>query len=315
MSHTPPRQAPPAWLQQQERGSQSLLRLMQRLSLLIGRRATRPLVYLIALYFVCAVRPARQALRAYLPRVLGRPARWLDLYRQILAFASTIHDRTFLIADRFQDFDIRTRGVGQIHEHHARAGGFLLFGAHLGSFEVMRSQARQRPDLKLCMAMFADNAQRIHASLAALNPAAQDDIIPLGRLDSMLAVRDRLLDGAMIGILADRAAGEDTYQTVNFLGSPAHFPTGPFRMAAMLRQPVYFMAGLYRGGKRYELCFEPLADFSEVDRGGREAAIRAAVVSYVAILERHCRDAPDNWFNFYDFWESARAETVSPPAA
>ncbi len=27
---------------------------------------------------------------------------------------------------------------------------------------------------------------------------------------------------------------------------------------------------------------------------------------YVAMLEALCREAPYNWFNFYDFWADAR---------
>ena len=32
---------------------------------------------------------------------------------------------------------------------------------------------------------------------------------------------------------------------------------------------------------------------------------------YVAILETLCREAPTNWFNFYDFW----ADDESPSTA
>ena len=30
--------------------------------------------------------------------------------------------------------------------------------------------------------------------------------------------------------------------------------------------------------------------------------IHAALRDYVARLERLCREAPYNWFNFYDYW-------------
>jgi predicted LPLAT superfamily acyltransferase len=89
------------------------------------------------------------------------------------------------------------------------------------------------------------------------------------------------------------------------MGAPAPLPTGPMRMAAALRQRVIFMTGLYRGGNRYELHFEPLADFTELDgltRAERDARVRAAMEAYAARLEHHARSAPDNWFNFYDFW-------------
>jgi predicted LPLAT superfamily acyltransferase len=136
------------------------------------------------------------------------------------------------------------------------------------------------------------------------------DIIALGQLDSMLSIHHKLKDGFMVGVLADRASGPDKYLTLPFLGSPAHFPTGPFRMAAMLRQPVYFMAGLYQGGNRYDIHFELLTDFSDSKPASREDEIREVTVKYVEALERHCRAAPYNWFNFYDFWNPVHSETV-----
>jgi predicted LPLAT superfamily acyltransferase len=30
--------------------------------------------------------------------------------------------------------------------------------------------------------------------------------------------------------------------------------------------------------------------------------VRAAIEKYAARLEHYCRAAPDNWFNFHDFW-------------
>jgi len=71
----------------------------------------------------------------------------------------------------------------------------------------------------------------------------------------------------------------------------------------MLRRPVFFMTGLYLGGNRYRIHFEPLADFSQVERADRDVAIRAAIDRYASRLEYYCRLAPYNWFNFIDFWQ------------
>ena len=68
------------------------------------------------------------------------------------------------------------------------------------------------------------------------------------------------------------------------------------------------MAGLYHGGRRYELRFAELADFAAVPVENRDAAVRAALERYVATLEALCRELPYNWFNFYDFWADADAE-------
>jgi predicted LPLAT superfamily acyltransferase len=76
---------------------------------------------------------------------------------------------------------------------------------------------------------------------------------------------------------------------------------GPMRMACALRSRVLFMAGLYRGGNRYEIHFEPLVDFSG-DPGKRDERIEAGVRAYAGRLERFARAAPYDWFNFHDFW-------------
>jgi predicted LPLAT superfamily acyltransferase len=294
--------ARPEWLQQKERGSRFWVRFMTALSLWVGRRLSRPIVYGIALYFMLAVGRARRASRAYLGRALGRKASWWEVYRHILTFAGTIHDRLYLLNDREADFDCHLHGADEMVAAYEKNGGLFLFGAHFGSFEVMRTLARTNPKLKLSLAMYPDNARQLNDILANINPDVMQDIIPLGHLDSMLLVHTKLRQGALVGILADRASGADRYQSVNFLGESALFPTGAFRMAALLQQPVFFMAGLYRDGKHYDIHFEPLADFSAVTRETRNSSMEAAIIRYAEILEQHCRARPYNWFNFFDFW-------------
>lgn len=296
----------PGWMRQRERGSLFWALVMCRLSLWFGRRLTRPIVYGIALYFTLAVPMARRASRGYLQRVLERPVGWRDIYRHVLTFASTIHDRIYLLHGDEAGFRFEWHGGDALYATHAQRGGLFLFGAHLGSFEAMRSLARANPHLKVGLAMYPDNARQVNRMLAAVNPGVIEDVIALGQLDSMLRVHHLLEEGAMVGILADRAARNDNYRHVSFLGEKAQFPTGPFRMAAMLRQPVFFMTGLYCGGNRYEVHFEQVADFTQLRREDRNAAIEAAIDAYVAVLEKYCRRQPYNWFNFFDFWDSVR---------
>jgi len=183
----------------------------------------------------------------------------------------------------------------------------LLMGAHLGSFEVMRAIGRQLPGLRVAMVMHADNAQKINTMLAAINPEASMDVIPLGHIDSMLQVQERLEDGMLVGMLSDRTLGNEPMARVNLLGATAALPTGPFRMAALLRRPVVFMVGLYMGGNRYQVHFETLADFSVTPRGKREQAVQMAVARYTELLNHYTRLAPYNWFNFFDYWQSVPA--------
>ena len=286
-----------------------MLRLMSWISLRLGRAPARVVLAGISLYFLLFAPAARAASRAYLRRALGREPRFADLFHHFHSFASTIHDRVFLLNARFDLFQLEAHGEAIIQDILAAGRGAFLMGAHMGSFEVVRAIGRQQPGLKVAMVMYPDNARKLNAALAAINPAAVQEVIPLGQIDSMLRVQSALDDGMVLGVLGDRSLGGEPTLRVPFLGMDAEFPVGPMRLAAMLRRPVLFMSGLYLGGNRYAIHFEPLADFSDIDRQGRNAAIEAAVTAYAACLQRHCRAAPYNWFNFFDFWRAKAPES------
>jgi predicted LPLAT superfamily acyltransferase len=300
------------WAGRRERSNLPWLRFIRWVALAFGRRVSRLLLYPTALYFLLAASDARRHSRAYLDRALGRKATWRDIYRHLFTFAATVLDRVYLLRERFDEFEVEASGVETLMQPFARGEGVLACGAHLGSFEALRMIGHDK-GLRVAMIMYEDNARLINDTLAAIAPNAKLHTIALGRVDAMLALRHWLEEGGVAGMLADRTlpgpAQRSKSLTLPFLGVLAPFPEGPFRLAALLRRKVVFMAALYRGGRRYDLRFTQLADFgAEAAGGDRDAAIRAALERYVATLESLCREAPYNWFNFYDFWADVAPE-------
>jgi predicted LPLAT superfamily acyltransferase len=308
------------WAAMPERGNMAALRAICWIALTCGRRATRLILHPVCLYFLLFAPTPRRHIKRYLFRAIGPQAGWADGYRLLHAFASTVLDRVYFLRGRMDLFDVRVSGQGPVEAEAIAGRGAFLLGAHVGSFEALGACRQHSPDrdaLRIAMLMFTDNAQRIAAILGAISlPALRPHVIALGRPHSMLALRDWLDGGGLGGMLADRTlpGSEELGQRgsnieLTFLGHPAVFNDGPFRLAALLRRKVFFMAGLYVGGARYDVRFEPLADFSEraADPAERERRIRAAVDAYVQRLEALCREYPYNWFNFHDFWlEDAR---------
>jgi predicted LPLAT superfamily acyltransferase len=279
-----------------------LLRIMTFLSLRLGRRGSRPFLHLIAAYFFTFAPTARRYDRAYLRKVLGREPTAADRYRHVLVFATTIHDRVYLLQERFDLFDITIEGETVVQQCMDAGQGAFLMGSHVGSFESIRAIGRRRPGLRVAMAMYEDNARQLNAMLAAINPEAAAEVIALGHIGAMLKIQEYLDRGTFVGVLGDRTLGNEASVRVAFLGQPARFPVGAMRAAAIMRRPVIFMIGVYRGGNRYHIVFEPLADFSKLEPRQREAAVQAAIARYAALLEQHVRADPYNWFNFFDFW-------------
>ena len=287
------------WTRRAERGSRALIRFIVWFSRRAGRAPARVLLVLITTYFFATAGPARRASRDYLRRCLGREPTLAERFGLFFSFASTVHDRVFFLEGRFDLFEVEVHGAELLD-----AGGALLMGAHLGSFEAIHACGRGRKR-EVAMAMYEDNARKVQSALATIAPGMEKDIVALGRLDSMLRLRERLDAGALVGVLADRTLGDEPVLDLPFAGGIAPFPTGPMRMAAALRQRVLFMTGLYRGGNRYEIHFEPLADFARLEglpRAERDARVEEAVASYARRLEHYGRLAPDNFFNFFRFW-------------
>ncbi|WP_297492738.1 hypothetical protein [Acidocella sp.] len=290
------------WVSRPERGSLPAIRLGIWAARRMGRPVARLLLYPLCLYFCLSSPAAGRASRAYLRRVLGRAPGLADQFRHFLTFARCLLDRVFLLGDRTEDFEVTVHGEQILRDIEARGGGCILIGAHFGSFEVARAIGRKRRrDLPITLLMYEENAQKIRAALSAINPSLATEVIGLGRADSLIAVAERLRAGHFIGVLADRNVQGKDLARYPFLGAEAAFPQGPFRIAMMLQSPAVLMAGMYRGGKRYEVHFELLA---EPAARPLDAApwLDTVMRRYVARLEHYCRQAPYNWFNFYDFW-------------
>lgn len=326
LPETAPR-ADATWTRQAERSNASTLRLMRWIAVTFGRRVARLVLHPITLYFLLSGGPAARASADYLRRVLGRPPRWSDRYGHIHHFAATILDRVYLLREDFGLFDIDVVGAEQLDAVLQAGRGAFLVGAHFGSFEALHALGKERRGLRVAMLMYEHNARLVAETLRAIAPDAVQKVIGLGRLDAMLELRDWLDDEGVAGLLADRtlqapeqATARSRTHWIDFLGTPAAFSDGAFRLAALLRRPVVFMAGLYLGDHRYQLRFTPLADFTDVaSREARELAVQAAVLRYARTLEAQCREAPRNWFNFFDFWAGRPgpqdATDASPPAS
>ncbi len=287
------------WMQHAERSNMLALRLIVWVAQRLGRPVARLLLYPISWYFVLAVPKARRASIAYLRRVLGREPGWVDGFRHVFCFASTILDRFYLLNNRFDLFNTTLVGQAAVHDTLALGRGAVMVGAHLGSFEAVRASSQGVGDLAVSMVMYEDNAVKLNQVLSAINPDVKHNIIPLGNVDSMLRVKHCLERGEMVGMLCDRTLSGEPGRQVDLLGTPASFPVGPFRLAAMLKRPVVLIVGLYLGGNRYEIHFEHLADFSQPGA----PTVDQVIDLYVSRLDHYCRQAPYNWFNFYDFWD------------
>jgi predicted LPLAT superfamily acyltransferase len=293
------------WIEQRERGSPAALALIRWIALHLGRRVGRVLLYPTTLYFVLTSPTTRNASRQFLSRALDGAPTWRDVFRHHFCFAATILDRVFLLAGRFGIFEIAVDGAEILLDRVAAGQGCILLGSHLGSFEVLRAIGVSERRLPIRVLMHRDHNATIARVLDAINPAVARTVIDLGAPGATLMVRDALERGEVVGVLGDRVDGSSRTARVRFLGVEADFPLGPLLLASVLRVPVILFFGLYRGGRRYDVHFELLAESLACDRSKRDLELTQWVQRFARRLEHYARAAPFNWFNFYAFWQAS----------
>jgi predicted LPLAT superfamily acyltransferase len=222
-----------------------------------------------------------------------------------------------MLGGEMDRFDVTVHGIAEVHAHLDRGQGVLLYGSHLGSFEVLRVVARQRPDYKVRVVLDKAHNRAMTQLLDALNPEIAAGVIDASQDGPtlMLAIKQAADEGALIALLVDRTQPGGPTQDAEFFGAPAPFPTAPWLIAAVLKLPVSLAFGLYRGGNRYDLVFESFSEGIDLPRAQRATQLAALIQGYAARLEHHARDAPYNWFNFYDFWNTHDQPKPTPVSA
>lgn len=293
------------WLEQRERGNLAAMRLITWITRALGHRAGRVLLLPICGYFVAFAPRARRASRAYLQRILATPVGMAQVFRHFHVFASTLLDRIEMLSQGGSRFEIKVHGLEAVEALLARGRGCLAIGSHLGSVEILRAFGERHQKLAINLVMHEGNAQSTSRWLRQMAPELADRIISPGEAGSLLRVRECLERGEVVAMLGDRPFGTERTTRCEFLGRNARFPSGPMLAAAVLGVPVVAFFCLYEGDFRYSVHFDLLAERIELGAGQRDAAVVPWIERYVRRLEAHARQAPYNWFNFYDFWQDA----------
>lgn len=302
-----PRPERAQWLTAKERGGVFAIRLTVFLTTFFGRGIGRFIARFVTLYYLATTPAVRDSLRRYYQHLDGRVASLRVLYAHLFRFVACTLDAFFLVSGKTRDFEVSRDGHEILAGLRDSKRGAILLGAHVGSFYALR-MAGKNESLPLYALMYTKNARMLNEALARLDPESQARVLeldPEGGIDGMIKVKELIEQGAIVAILGDRVpagASAERVVRVPFLGQDAAFPMGPFLLAATLRCPVYTTFGLSRGSRHYDLNCEPFAERIELPRKERKAALEGYVRRYAERLEIAVRKAPDNWFNFYDFW-------------
>ena len=218
----------------------------------------------VILYYFVTSRMARESSLDYLRRLqrsgpdprLPAPG-WRNVYRHLSAFAQSILDKLGVWADpqRFVNIQFHSRQL--LLDQLTSGRGAILLGAHLGNMEICHQLSQNNEKLKLNVLVHTRHAGMFNKLLGELNMHHELNLIEVSELSPATAIRlsECVARGEFIAILADRipVASQGRSQTATSLGAEAHFPEGPFILAALLKCPTYT---LFCARERAVLCYQ-----------------------------------------------------------
>ncbi len=270
----------------------------------LGRRASRVLATLSAAFAVLTRPRQLRHLRAWLGRAQDHPVTLSVLHRHLALEAQVAFDRVFLLTPAAAAPEVRSHGDEHLAALAQSGRGGLLLGAHLGSVAALLP-ALGAHGLTTTLVVAPGDAARLGPWIQRLNPSLPVrvmDVAP-GSVDFIMTIKERVTNGELVWVLADRASLAQRQVTVDFLGEPAVLPADPWVLAGVLRCPVLLGIAVHTAPDLYDLYWESLSDRFELPRKAREATITRHAQRYADRLAHHGRRAPLNWFNFFDFWE------------
>ena len=174
--------------------------------------------------------------------------------------------------------------------------GLILVTAHLGSFEVG-------------LAGIADREQRVHVvftrdTMGTFDRLRSERRQKLGVVEAplddglamWLRLRDALRRDEVVLMQGDRVMPGQKSVTLDFLGRPMRFPTGPVRLAMATNAPIMPVFTLHTPDRRVRVVLEePII----VNDGELMPAVR----TLAKVIERYVGAHPDQWLMIHRVWE------------
>ena len=243
----------------------------------------------------------------------------LNTYLHIRNYGMCIMEKILSWNGRIGICNIVSRDNAHERMLEAAKHGAFIIGSHIGNIEMLRAVNDHLTRKTVNVMMVTSAYKKFAGFLKNVNSDYGLNIIKVddfcmgtdggnGRESSLAAafeigieLRERIERGEWVVILGDRVLDGDTeYVEVPLLGKPAHFPVGPWVLAAAVQAPCYLLHSVHENGQPV-MYFREMGEV-RLDRRNRMESIRKYAEIYASELENILMRSPLDWGNFYDYW-------------
>lgn len=263
------------------------------------------LLYLFTALFVIPVclivNPSRGIAYRYFRhrRGYGRMKSAWKTYVNHCLFGQVVIDKFAMYAGK--RFDVDVIGYDHFQALSDQPDGFLQFSAHIGNYEIAGYSLKT--DTKVLNALvFAGEKASVMENRNKMFSHTNIRMIPIRPdMSHLFDIDNALRDGEIVSMPADRINGSPRYVEKTFLGATARFPQGPFSVATMRGLDVIAVNVMKASWTKYVIHVTPLRYDKTAPRRQQMEQLSSL---YVSELERMLEMYPEQWYNYFEFWNA-----------
>ncbi|CAN5436630.1 lipid A biosynthesis acyltransferase [soil metagenome] len=225
----------------------------------------------------------------------------VKVYLNYYIFAQTLLDKMVVMAGIENNFTYDFDGEENLSDIIKGGKGGILLSAHVGNWEAAGHLLR-RLNARVNVVMYDGENQNIKEYLEQLTGGRNLNVIIIkDDLSHVYAIGEALQKNELICLHADRFLEGNKTVLKRFLKGEAKFPEGPFALAAAFHVPVSVVFAFKETSSHYHFFGSPLMQRSNEE--SKQVFIGHLTDSFVNQLEEKIKIYPDQWFNYYNFWE------------
>ncbi len=283
------------WIKQ--RGNQLGYKAILTIYKLIGYKGTKPIIWLVSLFYALFTKHEREAIKDYYKRV-GVKYGFFYYVSHINQFSLSLFDRFVTKIDP-DSFEIERINLNEFLNDKNRVLALSHVGNWANTFVAFKYENRT---------IHITANEQLKASIATYEKSLkhqQSTNIKVINLEEGLKASVQMVQALKAGddlaIMVDRLIDPNKFVEVNFLNSPTKFNKNPFEIAYNRGVNMMGVTVIRSGDKKYKVIF---SDPISVDKSiKREEAVAIMATQYAKYLEGILKKYPKQWFNFYKFWE------------
>ncbi len=313
------------WSEISERGSVLGLTLLLQTYKLLGHRFCSVIVAFVVGYFFISNAKSRRASLKYLNKVYqhssessgqssltATPGLWTS-YKHFLSFGLSSLDKIASWTGKIKRGNVQFDHSQILIDHSLNQQGAVIISAHLGNIELSRALAENIDEVTMNALVFSQHAEIFTNTLNKINPDYKTHLIHVNNMgpETSIMLKNKIDAGEMVVIMGDRTAvkSESRNCEIEFLGESALFSQGPIILASLMKCPVYLMLCI-KEPDGYHIHLESISDIIHLSRKNRQQDIKKYIQIYASRLEHYCQKNPLQWFNFFDYWDSAKTPDI-----